>query len=59
MYRTVCPVCKADVETRDLPRGRVFPFCSARCKMVDLGKWFDGEYRISHEIRNDKEGEEP
>jgi endogenous inhibitor of DNA gyrase (YacG/DUF329 family) len=24
-----------------------FPFCSARCKAIDLGKWFNEEYRIS------------
>jgi uncharacterized protein len=23
-----------------------FPFCSHRCKMVDLGRWLNGEYRI-------------
>ncbi len=22
------------------------PFCSYRCKMIDLHKWFDGQYRI-------------
>jgi endogenous inhibitor of DNA gyrase (YacG/DUF329 family) len=24
----------------------VFPFCSPACKVVDLGRWFDGTYRI-------------
>ena len=24
-----------------------FPFCSQRCKTIDLGKWLNGEYRIS------------
>ena len=24
-----------------------YPFCSRRCKLVDLGEWFDGERRIS------------
>jgi endogenous inhibitor of DNA gyrase (YacG/DUF329 family) len=23
-----------------------FPFCSERCKLIDLGAWFDGDYRI-------------
>jgi uncharacterized protein len=23
-----------------------FPFCSKRCRMLDLGRWFDGHYRI-------------
>lgn len=29
-----------------------FPFCSPRCRMADLGKWFDGEYKISREIKD-------
>jgi len=23
------------------------PFCSERCKMVDLGRWLDGTYKVS------------
>ena len=29
-----------------------FPFCSQRCKTVDLAKWLDGEYRISISLPN-------
>ena len=28
---------------KDLP---FFPFCSEKCKLLDLGKWFDGDHRI-------------
>jgi endogenous inhibitor of DNA gyrase (YacG/DUF329 family) len=31
-----------------------FPFCSDRCRLIDLGKWASGAYRISTEI-NDPE----
>jgi endogenous inhibitor of DNA gyrase (YacG/DUF329 family) len=24
-----------------------FPFCSPRCRAVDLGRWFTGEYRVA------------
>jgi len=27
------------------------PFCSARCKLVDLGNWLDEKYRISRPLR--------
>lgn len=27
------------------------PFCSDRCRLADLGKWFSGEYRISRDIK--------
>ncbi len=29
------------------------PFCSRRCRLVDLGKWLEGEYRISREMTGD------
>lgn len=29
------------------------PFCSTRCKLIDLGKWFGEEYRVSEPLRPD------
>ena len=26
------------------------PFCSGRCKMVDLSRWLDGSYRIGVDV---------
>lgn len=37
-----CPICKKQLETRD----KNFPFCSARCKLVDAGNWLEGAYCI-------------
>jgi endogenous inhibitor of DNA gyrase (YacG/DUF329 family) len=39
-----CPICRKPV----LPRARnaAFPFCSSRCKLVDLAKWLGEEYRV-------------
>ena len=41
-----CPICgervAADTDT--------FPFCSKRCRKLDLGKWLDGSYTISRPI---------
>ena len=41
-----CPVCKRDVE----PGGPEFPFCSERCRIVDLGNWSAGKYVISEPV---------
>lgn len=40
-----CPICERQTV---LPRSQnpAFPFCSPRCKQVDLGKWLDEKYRI-------------
>jgi len=27
----------------------VFPFCSRRCQLIDLGRWLDGDYRVVDE----------
>lgn len=35
-----CPTCKGPVPRESAHR----PFCSERCKMVDLGRWFNEEY---------------
>ena len=42
-----CPTCgKVVHEPRpDEPMGH-FPFCSARCQLIDLGRWLDGKYQI-------------
>ena len=53
VLRTNCPVCKAKVEIPDLSADPNFPFCSHRCKLIDLGKWLDGRYRISEHLRKD------
>ena len=38
-----CPTCGKSVELTGNPAR---PFCSERCKMIDLGKWAGGNYRI-------------
>ncbi|HEX4416994.1 MAG TPA: DNA gyrase inhibitor YacG [Kofleriaceae bacterium] len=41
-----CPTCRAKV-TRDPARpSKLFPFCSERCHLVDLGRWLGEEYRV-------------
>ena len=39
---TQCPICKAPVALGD----RDFPFCSERCREVDLGNWAMEKYTI-------------
>ena len=43
MKPVACPACKKDVA----PDGKTFPFCSERCRLVDLGNWLDGRYRVA------------
>jgi endogenous inhibitor of DNA gyrase (YacG/DUF329 family) len=29
-----------------------FPFCSPRCRLIDLGKWASGDYVISSPLQD-------
>lgn len=49
--RIRCPSCGRTEEVEDGFRWR--PFCSRRCKMIDLGNWLDEVYRFSRPIRAD------
>jgi uncharacterized protein len=44
----LCPICKKPVRNLDDPvaPNPVFPFCSERCKLIDLGRWLGERYRI-------------
>jgi endogenous inhibitor of DNA gyrase (YacG/DUF329 family) len=46
-----CPICKKAVKSTDAE----FPFCSDRCRTIDLGKWASGAYVIASPVG---EGEE-
>jgi endogenous inhibitor of DNA gyrase (YacG/DUF329 family) len=39
-----CPICRKPVAPR--ASNSAFPFCSDRCKLLDLGKWLGEDYRI-------------
>ncbi len=43
-----CPTCHKIVLRKDPD----FPFCSERCKTIDLGKWASGGYVVSTPLNN-------
>jgi uncharacterized protein len=49
-----CPICKKSVKSSD-PE---FPFCSERCRIVDLGKWASGAYVVTSPARDTSEAVE-
>lgn len=50
-----CPVCKKAV--KPLAENRGFPFCSMRCRQVDLGRWLGEEYRVPDRQVEEQEDE--
>jgi len=43
-----CPTCR---KLGDWFAGEFGPFCSKRCRLIDLGKWLGGEHAISEPLR--------
>jgi hypothetical protein len=41
-----CPICRKEVPL-DSPE---VPFCSDRCRLIDLGKWASGDYKVASPI---------
>ncbi|MEM6553146.1 MAG: DNA gyrase inhibitor YacG [Planctomycetota bacterium] len=41
-----CPICGVEV----LETNQYRPFCSERCRTIDLGRWLDEGYRVSRPI---------
>lgn len=52
--RIRCPICRKELKEvpHDFPHR---PFCSARCKTIDLGNWLGEAYRISRPIAAEDE----
>ncbi|RLA85225.1 MAG: DNA gyrase inhibitor YacG [Deltaproteobacteria bacterium] len=49
-----CPLCGKPTRWTANP---FRPFCSERCKLIDLGKWMMEEYRIEGDPRSGDRGD--
>ena len=46
MIKGKCPTCSKSYEITGLSDLPSFPFCSPRCRLIDLGRWIDGAYVV-------------
>ena len=49
-----CPICKKEVQLTD----PFVPFCSERCKIIDLGNWASDKYVIATPVTPPDEEED-
>jgi endogenous inhibitor of DNA gyrase (YacG/DUF329 family) len=49
---SVCPICRKELPVLDADAA-YRPFCSQRCKSIDLGSWLEGKYRISRPVEEE------
>ena len=47
-----CPICRKPTESQN---NSDFPFCSERCRLLDLGNWASEKYKISSPIFDESE----
>ena len=45
-----CPICRQPLPPDAGTAGTTFPFCSVRCRNVDLLRWSNGEYAIVEQL---------
>jgi endogenous inhibitor of DNA gyrase (YacG/DUF329 family) len=46
MSLTRCPICRRQFNSEQSP---AMPFCSERCRRVDLGRWLNEDYGLPFE----------
>jgi hypothetical protein len=51
----ICPICKRPT---DSDRNAEFPFCSERCRLLDLGAWASEKYVVSDPIFDEEDAPE-
>jgi uncharacterized protein len=54
-----CPICSQPVVAEGVTKSATFPFCSERCRQVDLLRWSKGEYCIVEPLDPHHVEEEP
>jgi hypothetical protein len=58
MLQLRCPTCRKEF---DAAQSEALPFCSQRCRQIDLGRWLSEEQRLPANIHaeDDEEAEPP
>ena len=51
MRKVPCPRCGAESEYS--PQNKWRPFCSERCRLIDLGQWASESYRVPTEEKEE------
>ncbi|HEV2205884.1 MAG TPA: DNA gyrase inhibitor YacG [Candidatus Acidoferrales bacterium] len=52
----LCPMCRKPVDSET---DAEFPFCSERCRLIDLGNWSSEQYKISEPVIDESMPDEP
>ncbi len=53
MALVLCPTCGRPFDSEASP---AMPFCSERCRLIDLGRWLNEEHHLPVEPEDEEEG---
>lgn len=53
MKKVRCPICDKPMDAQGPKEWPEWPFCGKRCRLVDLGRWLGGSYRIESPAREE------
>jgi endogenous inhibitor of DNA gyrase (YacG/DUF329 family) len=58
MNKVRCPICDAAMpgSWQEYPQ---YPFCSPRCKTIDLGRWLSEKYTVADDRDEDRSSDRP
>ncbi len=56
MTKGKCPTCRGEAIREG---NKLWPFCSERCHLVDLGRWLGEEYRIPEDAARSRPDQDP
>lgn len=50
IQRPNCPICEKSLPDDPQQSAKVAPFCSVRCRQIDLFRWTEGRYAIVEQL---------
>ncbi len=58
MIDATCPICGRRMQSEQATDWPKFPFCSPRCKTIDLGRWLSESYGFTKPSESSREPDE-
>jgi endogenous inhibitor of DNA gyrase (YacG/DUF329 family) len=53
MIKVRCPICQRVLQGQGPAEWPQFPFCSERCRLIDLGRWLNEDYRLAADAEDE------
>lgn len=53
--KRACPKCGESFTYVTIAGHKSYPFCSERCRLIDLGAWLNEDYKVVEDVGNDLE----